>query len=233
MLDFGDLLQKFDELLSKEEVVADIQSRYKVAFVDEFQDCSPLQVKFFERLSELMKESVWVGDIKQAIYGFRGTNTELIKSIIDKADLKIDGNKLERLENCWRSNATIVTLVNNIFCEKVFKGQLKDDLIKLDMPIRTESDPPKPQERELQHMHFVCGKKEDVPEALAEKVEKLISDGIFKPDEIAILYRYKSDVKNCIKALKERGIAYNVRLDSETNEDESNTDVIADVMFEI
>ena len=45
LLDFGDLLQKFDELLSKEEVVADIQSRYKVAFVDEFQDCSPLQVK--------------------------------------------------------------------------------------------------------------------------------------------------------------------------------------------
>ena len=227
LLDFGDLLQKFDELLSKEEVVADIQSRYKVAFVDEFQDCSPLQVKFFERLSELMKQSVWVGDIKQAIYGFRGTNTELIKSIIDKADLKIDGNKLERLENCWRSNETIVTLVNNIFCEKVFKGQLKDDLIKLYMPIRTESDPPKPQERELQHMHFICGKREDVPEALAEKVEKLISDGIFKPNEIAILYRYNSDVKNCIKALKERGIAYNVRLDSETNEDESNTDVIS------
>lgn len=227
LLDFGDLLQKFDELLSKEEVVADIQSRYKVAFVDEFQDCSPLQVKFFERLSELMKQSVWVGDIKQAIYGFRGTNTELIKSIIDKADLKIDGNKLERLENCWRSNETIVTLVNNIFCEKVFKGQLKDDLIRLYMPTRTESDPPKPQERELQHMHFICGKREDVPEALAEKVEKLISDGIFKPNEIAILYRYNSDVKNCIKALKERGIAYNVRLDSETNEDESNTDVIS------
>ena len=50
LLDYGDLLLKFDELLNKEEVVADIQSRYKVAFVDEFQDCSPLQVKSFERL---------------------------------------------------------------------------------------------------------------------------------------------------------------------------------------
>ena len=78
LLDFGDLLQKFDELLNNEEVVADIRSRYKVAFVDEFQDCSPLQVQSFERLSELMEQSVWVGDIKQAIYGFRGTNTELI-----------------------------------------------------------------------------------------------------------------------------------------------------------
>lgn len=228
LLDFGDLLQNFDELLKKDEVVADIQSRYKVAFVDEFQDCSPLQVHSFVRLSELMEQSVWVGDIKQAIYSFRGTNTELINSIINEAGKKNNvGNELDSLEHCWRSNETIVNLVNNIFCEKVFKKDLPEKLIRLGMPNRTENDPPAPQEHELQHMHFVSGRKEDVPEALAEKVEELISNGIFKPNEIAILYRYNSDVAKCAKALKERGITYNARFDSETDEVESGTDAIS------
>ena len=232
LLDYGDLLQKFDELLNNEEMIADIQSRYKVAFVDEFQDCSPLQVKSFERLSELMEQSVWVGDIKQAIYGFRGSNTERIKSIIDsfpqeKKKRDENGNMLDSLECCWRSNKTIVDLVNNIFCEKVFKGQLPKNLIELGMPKRKESDPPAPKERELQHMHFVCGKKEDVPEALAKKVKELITSGTYKANEIAILYRKNSnkEITNCAAALKAEGIAYNVRLDNDTNNNGGVDDV--------
>ena len=227
LLDFSDLLQKFHELLQKEEVVADIKSRYKVAFVDEFQDCSPLQVKSFERLSEFMEQSVWVGDIKQAIYGFRGTNPELIESVINKVKQEKDGNMPDRLEHCWRSNETIVKLVNNIFCDKVFKGQLDDKLIRLDMPDRTENDPPKPQERDLQHMHFVCKEAASEPKALAKKVEELISSGTFKPNEIAILYRTNPEVTKCTKALKEFGIAYNARFDNETDKDKENVDDVS------
>ena len=229
LLDFGDLLQKFYELLNKEEVVSDIQSRYKVALVDEFQDCSPLQVKSFERLSELMEQSVWVGDIKQAIYGFRGTNTELIQSVISEVERGNNGNKLDSLKHCWRSNETIVNLVNNIFCEKVFCGQFKDELIRLGMPNRPENDPHKPQERGLQHMHFVCGRKENVPEALAKKVKKLIASGTYKANEIAILYRKDSndEITKCVAALKAEGIAYNARLDKENSNNDNSVDVIS------
>ena len=218
LLDYGDLLLKFDELLGKKEVIADLQSRYKVAFVDEFQDCSPLQVKSFVRLSELMEQSVWVGDLKQAIYGFRGSNTELIKSIIDEVKLESDGNKSDSLEFCWRSNKTIINFVNNLFCDRVFNGQIERKFIELKFPERKDA----PKERDLQHMHFVCGRKEDIPEALAEKIESLISEGTFKASDIAVLYRDKYGVQNCAKALKERGIAFNARWESDSTEESAN-----------
>ena len=225
LLDFGDLLQKFYELLSKEEVVDDIKDRYKVALVDEFQDCSPLQVKSFERLSELMDRSIWVGDIKQAIYGFRGTNTELINSIIDEAKLEKDGNNCYPLEHCWRSNETIVNLVNNIFCEKVFKGQLHEDLIKLGMPTRTENDPPKPQERELRHVHLDAKKADNSYQLIADLIAEQL--GTFNANEIAVLFRDKYGVEDCAKALKKRGIAYNVRFDNNSEDDNNNIDNIS------
>lgn len=225
LLDFGDLLQKFDELLNNEEVVADIKSRYKVAFVDEFQDCSPLQVKSFVRLSELMKQSVWVGDIKQAIYGFRGTNTELIESVIGEVEQENDGNELDRLEYCWRSNETIVNLVNNIFCEKVFNAQLPKELIKLGMPERTENDPPKPQERELRHVHLDTKKSADDYQLIADLIAEQIDNGTYKANEIAVLFRDKYGVQDCAKTLKKRGIAYNARFDNYTDDEKSTDDV--------
>lgn len=225
LLDYQDLLQKFDELLQKEEVVADIQSRYKVALIDEFQDCSPLQVKSFVRLSELMEQSVWVGDIKQAIYGFRGTNTELIKSIIEEVEQENDGNKLDSLKHCWRSNETIVNLVNNIFCEKVFNGQLPKGLIKLDMPERKESDPPAPKERELIHIHLDANKLENSYNITARLIAEQIKGG-YSANQIAVLYKDKYGVKGCANALKELGIAYNARWERDANEDE-NDDIIS------
>lgn len=226
LLDYQDLLQKFDELLQKEEVVADIQSRYKVALIDEFQDCSPLQVKSFVRLSELMEQSIWVGDIKQAIYGFRGTNTELIESVIDEVRQGNDGNRLDRLRHCWRSSKTIVELVNNIFCEKVFKGQLPKELIELGMPERAEGNTSAPEERKLIHIHLDAKKLENSYNITAKVIEKQIKGG-YRASQIAVLYKDKYGVKGCAKALNELGIAYNARWERDADEAGDDTDAIA------
>lgn len=232
LLDFSDILQKFEELLQKEEVIDDIRSRYKVAFVDEYQDCSPLQVKSFKRLSHLMEQSVWVGDIKQAIYGFRGTNTELIQSIIDEAGKEKNGNKLDSLESCWRSNNHIINLVNNIFCEKVFKGQIDRKYIELKYPERTENDPPAPAECQAKHILLNASNEEKRYAIIAEIVKDYIDKGIYAPHDIAILCRTRRNVLDISNALKNVGIAYNAVFDNESKEmDEISSFINAVVSF--
>ena len=49
--------------------------------MDEFQDTSPLQLQLFTKFAELVEKVVWVGDSKQAIYEFRGTDPELMKAV--------------------------------------------------------------------------------------------------------------------------------------------------------
>ena len=111
------------------------------------------------------------------------------------------------------------------------------------MPVRKESDPPAPKERELQHIHFVSlyydkngvlkpnAKKINNPEALAYKVKELIASNTFKPNEIVVLYRNNSEVTEFTKALKERGITYNARLDNDV--DKGNSDTVSSFIHAI
>ena len=52
-----------------------IRERFKAALVDEFQDTDPVQYSIFQKIYGGNKMPVFfVGDPKQAIYGFRGAD---------------------------------------------------------------------------------------------------------------------------------------------------------------
>ncbi len=205
LLDNGDMLIKFNELLNNESVVEEIRSRYKLAFVDEFQDCSPLLVNSFKRLSHIMEYSEWVGDIKQAIYGFRGSNTELINAVIKDVAKRENGNDLIPLSHCWRSNSTIVNLVNNVFIN-VFKGQIDREYVELFMPERKEGQKA-PEERQVRHWMFKGG---DVDERIVDQIEELVSEGNYSYKDIAILCLTNDEIQSLAQIIKSRGIPYNV-----------------------
>lgn len=211
LLDFNDVQRYFTELLECSEVISEIQSRYKVALVDEFQDCSPQQMRFFQRLSKLMQRSVWVGDIKQAIYNFRGTDTTLVKNVIDLANKTGNGNELRRLEYCWRSNKTIVNLTNSVFIE-VFKNSLTEELVRLDMPKADGYQAPA--ERELCHWHFNVGKADERFGALAAQIKELHETEGLEFKDIAILCRKNAEVSKYAQALNVAGIPYRVADDA-------------------
>ena len=83
LLDFVDLEQLTLELLQQSAVAEVIREEFDLLVVDEFQDTNPIQLALFIRLAALVKHgAVWVGDVKQAIYGFRGSDPTLMDAVL-------------------------------------------------------------------------------------------------------------------------------------------------------
>ena len=111
--------------------------RRVLLLVDEFQDTSPIQLALFLKLANCAKAIYWVGDIKQAIYGFRGSDTELMEAILQALG-GMRGSK-EILGSSWRSTEPLVQIVNEVF-KDAFAGSLKPEEIEL-KPERKEALP--------------------------------------------------------------------------------------------
>ena len=117
--DFADLEKEALDLLThSEEVRSILTDEIDLLVVDEFQDTSPIQLALFSRLAECAKRVVWVGDVKQSIYGFRGADPELIISAVAGA------KKAHTLGTSWRSTPDLVHLVNELFA-KPFEEHLE------------------------------------------------------------------------------------------------------------
>ena len=100
-LDFEDMIIHAANLL---ETCPDLhqtyRDRYPYVLVDEFQDIAPADFRLISRLSENLFA---VGDDDQAIYGFRGGNSEIMLAFTDRRDV----TKYEITRN-YRSTSTIV-----------------------------------------------------------------------------------------------------------------------------
>ena len=140
VIDFTDQERLLLQLLDHPFVAATLQEELDLLMVDEFQDTSPIQLALFLRLTQFAKQVVWVGDVKQAIYGFRGSDTELMQAILK--ELTAMGGTKERLDHSWRSRKPLVHLVNAAFVP-AFTDSLTPEDIELH-PQRTEAldDPP-------------------------------------------------------------------------------------------
>lgn len=118
-LDFGDLEEKFLELLNFDDIKQSISSTYKYIFVDEYQDINSVQELILSKLLNNNK-MVMVGDIKQSIYGFRNSSPNIFvnKSLLYKEN-KAKGTLINLNEN-FRSNPDILNFVNSIFNKCMF-----------------------------------------------------------------------------------------------------------------
>ncbi|MCH5152761.1 MAG: UvrD-helicase domain-containing protein [Clostridiales bacterium] len=112
-VDFNDLEHLTLQLLCDDETLAEIRNRYKLVFVDEYQDTNPVQEAIVSRLAK-DNNLFMVGDVKQSIYGFRGCEPAIF---VDKYErYKQDGSGcVEELNDNFRSNNEILDFVNIVF----------------------------------------------------------------------------------------------------------------------
>lgn len=115
-VDFTDVAVSALRALDHESVRESIADRIDVLMVDEFQDTSPTQMALFAKLSGIIKNVIWVGDPKQAIYGFRGADSELMLATIGALSKTATAEKLGK---SYRSCPELVEFVNLAF-EKLF-----------------------------------------------------------------------------------------------------------------
>jgi len=144
--------------------------------VDEFQDTSPLQLALFIELARLAKRSVWVGDPKQAIYGFRGTDASLIGGVL-KAIPGWGGTLGQPLTTSRRSTPALVSLTNAVFAHA-----FEPDLAPTDVTLQAHRQD-RPKQTSLIHWQFESSKKENDYLGLGQAVSLLLAKGHLVEDK--------------------------------------------------
>ena len=111
VLDYADLEHIALGLLKDEEIAAETRGKYRYVFVDEYQDVNPVQEAI---LSRVAGENVFlVGDVKQSIYGFRGSKSKFFAEK-QKAFEDGEGESLVMKRN-FRSADAVLDAVNTQF----------------------------------------------------------------------------------------------------------------------
>lgn len=187
LIDFNDMEEMFLTLLDDAEVQSDIMSSYTHLFVDEFQDSNPMQVRIFQKLSTLLN-TTYVGDKKQAIYGFRGSDTDLTSAVADSFDSK----DKETLPHSYRSVEPLVKFSNSIFT-RVFCNMPEKE-VALSMP------PANGNGTEVEKPLRIWNWKKD--NELAMQIQQLILREGIEPKDIAVLARDNAELDRLAEALR-------------------------------
>ena len=107
------------------ELRKSLRERFTVALVDEFQDTDPVQYSIFSQIYGGSDTSVFfIGDPKQAIYGFRGAD---VFTYLKAAKI---ANRRYTLRQNWRSEAKLVDGVNAIFRRRGDHSSLKASIFR-------------------------------------------------------------------------------------------------------
>lgn len=153
LIDYIDMEVLILKLLEHPLVQEVLEDEIDLLLVDEFQDTNPIQLEIFLQLSEIANKSIWVGDPKQSIYGFRGAAPDLMRAVMDST------TNIENLTHSWRSRQDLVNLSNGLFLA-AFGDEMPNEKVAIER-IALKTADPYVKEKEspdlgiaAQHWHF-------------------------------------------------------------------------------
>ena len=192
---FDDMLTRLDEALRGErgkDLRKTLRERFTVALVDEFQDTDPVQYSIFSQIYGGSDRSVFfIGDPKQAIYGFRGAD---VFTYLEAAKV---ANRRYTLERNWRSEAKLLDGVTTMFSRRDGPFVIESiDLSPVTPSGKADAEPLTIGGRRDQPLRFWIASTEDkarVEEAVAAEIASLLAGETkigarkIEPRDIAVL----------------------------------------------
>jgi len=192
---FDDMLTRLDEALRGErgkELRKSLRERFPTALVDEFQDTDPVQYSIFLQIYGGSDRSIFfIGDPKQAIYGFRGAD---VFTYLEAAKV---ANRRYTLGRNWRSEAKLLDGVNAIFRRRGDPFVIESiDLSPVTASGKADAEPLTIGGRRDQPLRFWIASTDDkarVEEAVAAEIASLLTgetktgERKIEPRDIAVL----------------------------------------------
>jgi exodeoxyribonuclease V beta subunit len=226
VLSFDDLISRLAEALQSEKgtlLATELQQRFEVALIDEFQDTDDSQWFIFSSVFAASSHYLYlIGDPKQAIYKFRGADIHSYLSAQKQAEHQFT------LDKNWRSHPALVEAVNALFQrDRAFlldglefinvmpglsadngalhhAGQAETPMVLWQLP-----------ESETKAGYWTSGKAADeIRTAVVNETVDLLTGGYtlqpmnrsLQPKDIAILVRTNTQARQYQAALRQAGV---------------------------
>ena len=215
ILTFSDLITQLHAALNGPNgrfLASALNAKYEAALIDEFQDTDPLQYEIFTRLFAQQCRLFYIGDPKQAIYGFRGADVFTYLRAASTAD------RQTTLTQNWRSHPLLIEGFNALFSQTpspfVFKEITYPPVAAPQRPADTSEGTPVPTPP-LVFQYLRRGERKPANQNVANQwlwrqvvadIARLRSAEGVSPREMAVLVRSKRQAREIQDALTASGI---------------------------
>lgn len=195
-ISFDGALNILNELLDDEKILSDVRNTYKYIVVDEFQDVNRVQFEIIKKLTGEDGNLFVVGDMNQSIYGFNGSELEIMANFTEHFP---ESEVIDVNEN-YRSGENIIEVANAL---------LENSEIK--------SEPLNANKEKLGGINVELGEySQDLYEMVANTIEDNVKNGGAYKDN-CIIARTNWELTAVSKVLRNKNIPFKIYSQSYTD----------------